>query len=322
MDVFFYEAFEEEAEKIKQHLPENITAGFTWKTIQEYGEKEPPAGLVSIRTQSQIPEEWADKIEGILSRSTGYDHLKKYEKQTGKVLPMGYLPLYCHRAVAEHAFMLMLALMRKLPRQISNFDTFHRDGITGMELQSKKLLVVGVGNIGSQVVEIGHAMGMTVLPVDIDHKFTDLKYVTIEEGLEQADIIVCAMNLTDENEGYFNYEVLKKAKPGAVFINISRGELSVSEDLLKLLEEGHLGAVGMDVYEEEKELAVSLRSSTHSNNPKVASIKKMKAFDNVIFTPHNAFNSAEGVERKSGQSVQQTVQFLEKKEFIWGVPEG
>jgi len=322
MDVFFYEAFEEEAEKIKQHLPENITAGFTWKTIQEYGEKEPPAGLISIRTQSQIPEEWADKIEGILSRSTGYDHLKKYEKQTGKVLPMGYLPLYCHRAVAEHAFMLMLALMRKLPRQISNFDTFHRDGITGMELQNKNLLVVGVGNIGSQVVEIGHAMGMTLLPVDIDRKFPDLKYVTIEEGLEQADIIVCAMNLTDENEGYFNYEVLKKAKTGAVFINISRGELSVSEDLLKLLEEGHLGAVGMDVYEEEKELAVSLRSSTHSNNPKVASIRKLKAFDNVIFTPHNAFNSAEGVERKSEQSVQQTVQFLQKKEFIWGVPGG
>lgn len=321
MDIFFYEAFEEEAAKIKEHLPENIEAGFTWKTIQEYGNAQPPAPLISLRTQSQIPSEWAGQLSGILSRSTGYDHLKRYEKQAGRKLPMGYLPLYCHRAVAEHAFMLMLALFRKLPRQMKNFETFHRDGITGMEIQNKKLLVVGVGNIGSQVVDIGRGMGMEVMPVDIDPKFPDLKYVSIEEGIQQADVIVCAMNLTDENEGYFNYRLLKKASKGSVFINISRGELSVSEDLLRLLEEGHLGAVGMDVYEEEKELAVSLRSNQQSNNPKVAALKKMYQMDNVLFTPHNAFNSAEGVERKAQQSVQQAIQFIEKKEFIWNVPE-
>ena len=321
MDIFFYEAFEEEAEKIKQHLPVNIDAGFTWKTIQEYGEKEPPAGLISIRTQSQIPEDWAGKIDGILSRSTGYDHLKKYGKQTGKSLSMGYLPLYCHRAVAEHVFLLMLALFRKFPIQIKNFDTFHRDGITGMEIQNKKLLVVGVGNIGSQVVEIGHGMGMEVMPVDIDKKFPDLKYVEIEEGIRRADVIVCAMNLTDHNDGYFHYDLLKTAPKGTVFINVSRGELSVTEDLLKLLEEGHLGAVGMDVYEEEKELAVSLRSNTQSDNLKVIALKKMQQMNNVIFTPHNAFNTAEGVERKAEQSVQQTVRFLEKQEFVWSVPE-
>ncbi|MCF8231633.1 MAG: hypothetical protein K9J27_05530 [Bacteroidales bacterium] len=320
MDIFFYEAFEEEAAKIKQHLPENIRAGFTWKTIQEYGQEQPPTGLISIRTQSQIPRQWADKLDGILSRSTGYDHLKKYEKQTGAAFPMGYLPLYCHRAVAEEAFLLMLALFRKLPQQIRNFDTFHRDGITGMEVWGKKLLVVGVGNIGSQVVSIGHGMGMDVLPVDIDKKFPDLKYVEIEEGLRNADVIVCAMNLTDENEGYFHYDLLKQAPKGTVFINISRGELSASEDLLKLLEEGHLGALGMDVYEEEKELAVSLRSQTPSNNLKVAALKKLQQKENVIFTPHNAFNTAEGVDRKAEQSVQQAIRFLEKKAFIWNVP--
>ena len=320
MDLFFYEAFEEEAYKIKQHLPGNIQAGFTWKTIQEYGQEQPPADLISIRTQSQIPPQWANKLDGILSRSTGYDHLKKYESETGVSLPMGYLPLYCHRAVAEEAFLLMLALFRKLPRQIRNFETFHRDGITGMEVWGKKLLVVGVGNIGSQIVSIGHGMGMDVMPVDIDKKFPDLKYMEIEEGIRNADVIVCAMNLTDENEGYFHYDLLKKAPKGMVFINISRGELSVSEDLLKLLEEGHLGALGMDVYEEEKDLAVSLRSQAPSNNPKVAALKKLQQKENVIFTPHNAFNTVEGVERKAEQSVQQAVQFLEKKTFIWSVP--
>ena len=52
MDVFFYEAFAEEAKYLKQYLPSGIAAEFTWKTIQEYDAAEPPAGLISIRTQS------------------------------------------------------------------------------------------------------------------------------------------------------------------------------------------------------------------------------------------------------------------------------
>ena len=321
MDIFFYEAFDEEAKKIKSHMPACISAGYTWKAIQEYGAKNPPAKLISTRTQSAIPPDWSNRIDGILSRSTGYDHLKRYQKATGNKLPMGYLPLYSHRAVAEQALMLMLALARKLTTQISNFDTFHRDGITGAELLNKNLAVVGVGNIGSQLVEIGQALGMHVYPVDIDHKFPDFVYYEPSEALAKADFIVCAMNLTEDNEGYFNYETLKKAPKGTVFVNISRGELSVSEDLLKLLKEKHLGGIGLDVYEEEKELAVSLRSNQASNNPKVKAIRELKQQNQVIFTPHNAFNTTEAVERKAEQSVQQAVQFLDNGTFVWSVPE-
>lgn len=321
MDIFFYEAFEEEAEKIREHLPEGISTGFTWKTIQEYGNSQPPAKLISIRTQSVIPDKWSNALDGILSRSTGYDHLIRYQRATQATIPMGYLPLYCHRAVAEQALLLMLALTRKFPVQTANFNTFHRDGITGGELLDKNLAVVGVGNIGSQVVAIGQAMGMHVMPVDIDRKFPDLKYYKPEEALSTADFVVCAMNLTEHNEAYFDYHTLKNAPKGAFFVNISRGELSVSEDLLRLLIEQHLAGIGMDVYEEEKELAVSLRSGKKSTNPKVQAVRELAGHDNVIFTPHNAFNTAEGVERKSKQSVEQLVQFLDKGTFVWPVPE-
>lgn len=321
MDIFFYEAFEEEAEKIKSFLPSHIEAGYTWKTIQEYGEEQPPAKLISLRTQSVIPTEWAAQLDGILSRSTGYDHLKRYKKATGSDLKLAYLPLYCHRAVAEQALLLMLALMRKLPTQIKNFSTFHRDGITGFELLEKTIAVVGVGNIGGQIVDIAKGLRMNVLAVDIDEKDPELTYYPKEEAIQKADIIVCAMNLTEENEGYFDYNLLKQGKKGSLFINISRGELSVSEDLLKLLEEGHLAGIGMDVYEEEKELAVSLRSGTLSENATVKAIQQLEKHPQVILTPHNAFNTIEGVVRKSEQSVQQAEHFLKTGDFLWAVPE-
>jgi len=321
MDIFFYETFEEEAAKIQQYLPEQLEAGFTWKTIQEYAAASPPAPLISIRTQSVIPAEWNNALSGILSRSTGYDHLLRYRKSTGAGFPMGYLPLYCHRAVAEQALLLMLALTRKFPSQVKNFKTFHRDGLTGGEVLDKTMAVVGVGNIGSQVVMIGSALGMHVMPVDIERKFPDLKYYEPKEAMKKADFVICAMNLTEDNHGYFDYETLRQMPRGAFFVNISRGELAVSEDLLKLLDEKHLAGIGIDVYEVEKELAVSLRSGKISPNPKVKAIQHLADRDNVIMTPHNAFNTAEGVERKSKQSVEQVVQFLEKGMFAWPVPE-
>lgn len=320
MDVFFFEAFEEEEEALRHYLPASVDAGFTWKTIQEYGAETPPAPIISIRTQSALPLEWANQLSAILSRSTGYDHLHAYQDATGSDLPCGFLPLYCHRAVAEHALMLMLALYRKLPQQTEQFKTFHRDGITGREIEAKTMLVVGVGNIGGQIVNIGHGMGMNVLCVDLEEKYPGETYVTVEDGLPQADIIVCAMNLTKVNRGYFTYDLLKKAKPGALFVNISRGELSPATNLLRLLDEGHLSGVGIDVYDQEKYLAIALRSGGTSDDPEVAAILEMAKRSNVICTPHNAFNSEEGVDRKSGQSIEQIVHFLEKGSFIWSAP--
>src|ERR1017187_182236 len=240
MDVFFYEAFEEEAAALRRHLPSSVRAGFTWKTTQEAGDAEPPSSLISIRTQSILPASWTGKVRGIVSRTTGFDHL------VGLQIPYGYLPHYCSRAVAEQAILLMMALLRKLPQQTGQFPKFHRDGLTGSEWLGKKLLVVGVGDIGSEIVKIGIGLQMDVRGVDILQKYPYVTYSSIGEGLAWADVIVCAMNLTKENADYFNYRVLKRARRGVVFVNVARGELSPTNDLVKLLDEGHVGALALD----------------------------------------------------------------------------
>lgn len=320
LDIFFYEVFKEEEIELKRFLPHNIRADFAWETIQEYSIKEPLAPIISIRTQSKIPNLWATKLKGILTRSTGYDHITTFLKNADMQIPCGYLPKYCSRAVAEQAALLWMSLMRKLRQQIENFSTFNRDGLTGLETENKTLLVVGVGNIGYEIIKIGKGLGMNVLGVDIVEKHPSVRYVPIQEGIVHADVIACAMNLTSENIGYFSYDLLKQAKRGAIFINIARGELSPSRDLLQLVEENHLGGIGLDVYSSESDLAISLRSHTEANTEEIQLILKLSKFPNVILTPHNAFNTREAVIKKAEQSVQQIKYFIENDKFLWQVP--
>ena len=319
-DIFFYEAFAEEECLIKKYMPENIKAGYSWKTIQETGDMHPPAKLISIRTQSNIPLDWADNLEGILSRSTGYNHLLDYSRSGRLKLAMGYLPLYCHRAVAEQAMLLWMALLRKLPQQMKHFKTFNRDGITGEECAAKTLLVVGVGNIGYEVVKIGRGLGMRVLGVDIVRRHDNVLYVSKEEGLREADIIVCAMNLTRKNRGYFNYALFQQSKPGVVFVNVARGELSPPQDLLRALKEGKIGAIGMDVFDQESALAVAMREGSGAGNKTAQAVLELSKLSNVLFTPHNAFNTSQAVQRKAEQSARQAQNFLDTGKFLWEVP--
>jgi D-lactate dehydrogenase len=315
MDVYFYEAFEEEAESLKSLISNQFTYEMTDKTIQEIGHTAPPARLISIRTQSIIPTEWADKLDGVLSRSTGYDHLKKYLETIRKPLPCGCLEEYATRAVAEHAILLMMALIRRLPQQIIQFKNFNRDGLTGGECAGKNLLVVGVGRIGSEIVKIGSALGMNVRGVDIVQHHKDVHYIGKEEGIAWTDVIICSMNLTNENRGYFSYSLFKRAHSGVIFVNIARGEHAPIANLVQLVQEHHIVGLGLDVFEDEPNVAVALRSTRTHRSPGAQSIKELLRHPRVLFTPHNAFNTMEAVQRKSRFSVDEVVYFLENKDF-------
>ena len=319
-DVFFYEAFKEEEHALRYYLPKHIKAGFTWKTIQEEGRDIAPSPLISIRTQSRLPPSYANQLSGIITRSTGYDHIHDYWQQCEQKVPCGYLPLYCNRAVAEQTMLLWMSLLRHLPQQTQQFYHFNRNGLTGQNCQHKTLLIVGVGHIGYELVQIGKGLGMHVLGVDIEQKYADVSYDTIENGLSQADIVVCAMNLNAGNKHYFNAHRLKQGKKGVIFLNISRGELSPTQDLLELIENGFLGGVALDVYENEKELAVLLREGK-TQDQALSEIWALAQHPNVILTPHNAFNTHEAVAKKSEHTIQQIKQFMEKEQFLWTVPE-
>lgn len=302
MDVFFYEAFAEEEAELRARLPSHIHAGFHPATIQEANHPSPPAPLISIRTQSLIPPHW--QPTGIVSRTTGYDHL------TTLRVPCGYLPRYCARAVAEQAILLMLALLRKLPLQIQQFHRFHRDGLTGFECAGKNLLIIGAGNIGSEIARLGRALDMFVQRVDILPQRAD---ISPEEGIPWADVIMCAMNLTADNRGYFRYDVLRRARRGVILVNVARGEFTPLADLERLLREGHLGGVALDVFEDEPQLATALRRGEPL-------LTGLRTHPNVILTPHNAFNTVEALHRKAEQTIQQILHFLQTGRMLWPVP--
>lgn len=319
-DVYFYEAFEEEADALRNLLPPEISAGYTDAPIQEAKHAAPPARMISVRTQSRLPIAWAPQLDAILTRSTGYDHLAAYAAAIKTPLALGYLPLYCHRAVAEQALLLWMALLRRLPRQVAQFRTFHRDGITGGECAGRTLVVIGVGHIGHEVCKLGAVLGMNVLGIDLDPRHADVKYSDIDAALPQADVLVCAMDLNQSNAGYFDAAKWQQVKPGAVFVNVSRGELSPTTPLLAALEAGKLSGVGLDVFDHESTLATSLRTGVPSNDPEVAATLALAGRDDAILTPHNAFNSAEAVYRKSEHSVQQIVAFRANGKFLWPAP--
>jgi D-lactate dehydrogenase len=320
MDVFFYEAFEEEQAALKRYLPDSIQAGFSWKAIQETDHSAPPARIISIRTQSVIPPEWAGKVDAILSRSTGCDHLVRYAAGCEKAPALGYLPCYCTRAVAEQAMILWSSLLRSLPRQIRQFERFERDGLTGYECRGRCLAVVGVGKIGYEVAGIAKALGMNVIGVDPVQRHTDIDYCTPEEAWPQADVVVCCMNLTQANHGYFSAEVFGTMRKGAIFVNVARGEMVRTADLVAALENGTLGGAGLDVHENENVLAVAMRGGGDAGaTDSMQLLKRLKAHSNIILTPHNAFNTVESVDEKSAQSVQQVQAYLESGRFIWRV---
>ena len=323
-DVFFYEAFAEEAERLLHYAAETgLRVGHSPLTIQETGHAAPPAPVVSLRTQSVLPPAWAPRLRGILSRSTGYDHLHAYRDAAGAACPaLGYLPLYCVRAVAEQAMLLWTALLRRLPRQLAEFDRFRRDHLTGRENPGKTLALFGVGHIGYEIWRIATALGLIVRGVDPVRRHADVSYAEPAEALAEADIVVCAMNLTNRNRGYFTRDVLARTRRKPLLVNIARGEFTPAAVLEAALDEGLLSGVALDVYNEESTLAPALRTgkmdTLTSDNQ---ALLRLQQRPDVICTPHNAFNTLEAVERKSEQSLRTLVHFRQAGRFLWPVPE-
>lgn len=321
LDVFFYESFDAEARAIRERLGPDVRAQFCEHTIQSSGHTLPPAPVVSIRTQSRIPAHWRRTLQGVLSRSTGHDHLHDLSRGPDPV-PAGYLPQYCSRAVAEHAAMLWMALLRRLPAQLRSMATFARTGLTGGECSGRTLLVAGVGNIGSRIVDLGRALGMDVIGFDREPRLPELEYTTLRDGLERAHVIACAMSLNAESRGILCSDALQHCRTGAVFVNVARGELSPLADLCRALEAGRLGGVGLDVYEDEGAIAAWLRDGAAEPAQTGRWYRRLAAHPNALLTPHNAFNTAEALARKAEQTARQARAFLEQGAFVWPVPAG
>ena len=164
------------------------------------------------------------------------------------------------QAVAEHALMLMLACVKRtveIDRLTRKGDWRARHEIGNTELCGKTLGIVGVGNIGRRVARFAGAIGMRVLAYD---KYVPADEVrrrgaepvgSLEELLPLVDVLTCHTPLTPETRHMINERTLARLRPGAIFINTSRGPVHSERAVFEALVQKRLAAVGLDVFEQE-----------------------------------------------------------------------
>lgn len=146
------------------------------------------------------------------------------------------------------------------------------------ELSGKTVLIVGAGNIGSEVAKRFSAFDASVIGVDItddDRKYFDKVELldNLDEQLKIADIVILTLPLTDSTRGMFDKSKFDLMKKSSIFVNIARGPLVVESDLINSLKSGDISGAVLDVFEEEP---------LNENSP-------LWDMDNVILTPHNSF---------------------------------
>lgn len=146
------------------------------------------------------------------------------------------------------------------------------------ELAGKRAVIVGAGNIGSEVAKRLKAFDVTVVGIDIttDERpyFDKIELLaTLDEQLKTADIVVLTLPLTDDTKGIFNKSKFDLLKYGAIFVNIARGQLVVENDLIDALNEKRLSGAVLDVFDTEP----------------LEKTSPLWDMDNVIITPHNSF---------------------------------
>ena len=166
-------------------------------------------------------------------------------------------------AIGEHTIGLLLTLTRQLANQTRNMANGKWDRQGKMvEMKGKTMGIVGFGGIGSQVARRARAMDMNIIAVDIVPKYkeqigdicNDIRLVQdggLEWLMKNSDVVVSAAPHTKHSEGMFDKKQFNLMKPGSYFINVSRGKLVKTDDLVSVLKSGHLAGAGLDVTDPE-----------------------------------------------------------------------
>ena len=164
--------------------------------------------------------------------------------------------------IAEHTIALMYSLTRKLhvwhERQLEEYWDRSAVKRTDMwEVQGRTMLVVGLGGIGTEIARRASALGMKVVATRNSSRKGPafVSYVGLSDELKklaaQADVVVNATPLTPKTRGLFDQAFFSTMKKGAYFINVGRGKSVVTDDLVEVLESGHLGGAALDVTDPE-----------------------------------------------------------------------
>ncbi len=327
MKLAFFEIEEWEKDYVGKKLADFKVHYFSKPLSQENISLVKDVDIISGFVDSPINKEILDglpQLKMIAARSTGFDHIDLRECKKRKIIVCN-VPHYGENTVAEHAFALMLDLSRKIYDSIEKVkkEGFSIEGLTGFDLKGKTLGIVGMGHIGQHVARIANGFEMNVLGYD---KFKDksmqkslgFTYVSLPELLKHSDIISLHMPYNEKTHHLLNHENMRLIKKGAYLINTARGGIVETNALAKALADGTLAGAGLDVLEEEQSIKEEkeLMSKEFGKSQNIKTMLQNHVLmeqNNVIITPHNAFNSKEALIRILETTVENIEAFAKGK---------
>ena len=215
-------------------------------------------------------------------------------------IPLLFTPGVNHTTVAEHTFLLLLALEKNF---LFHCDSTRSGGWkrqTGHELLDKTIGIVGMGRIGKEVAIRAKAFGMKPIGYDVywDDAFAGEHGIERAESLDKlfpkADYISLHTNLTPETRDLIRADSIAKMKPGVLILNCARGEIVNTADMAAALQSGRVGGYGTDVLDEEPPRA---------DHP-------LTHLPNCIVTPHIGSRTSESVQRQALAAVTNLINAL------------
>jgi D-lactate dehydrogenase len=303
----------------------NISADFRKETL----DAAPADALKDIEAlsafiYSRIDQAALDKMPAlkfVATRSTGFDHIDMQACRKRGVL-VSNIPTYGENTVAEHTFALILNLTRKIHKAYERTirGDFSLEGLRGTDLYGKTLGVIGTGKIGLHVVRIARGFLMKALAYDPYPNnqaalVMGFDYVPLDTLFTTSDIVTLHCPLTPDNKHMIDAAAIAKMKQGVIIINTARGGLIEPDALLAGLKSGKVGGAGLDVLEAEQAIReeAELLSTSYDLDALKAVVRDhiMLRMENVIITPHNAFNSVEAITRIAETTVQNIRSFFE-----------
>ena len=292
------------------------------------------ADIISAFTSSRMTKSVLQQFSNlklITLRCVGYNNIDiDYCKKNS--IRVVNSPNYGNITVAEFA----LALLFDVCRRVTKSHTEFKDGkvcpnnLIGIELSGKTIGIVGLGAIGSAFAKIANGLNMNILAFDkFEHEelkqSLNIKYVDFDTLLKNSDFISIHAPLTKENYHMFDEHSFKKMKKSAIIVNTGRGELIDSKALYNAIINKELAGAGLDVLEKEETITdfdytVGLNRLDKFTLEQTIINSQLFRLENVIITPHIAYNTKEAIQRILTTTMNNIEEFItnptELKNFV------
>ena len=253
---------------------------------------------VCVFVNDEVNKEVIDKlyeygIRVIFLRCAGFNNVDV--SYCYKKIHVYRVPAYSPYAVAEHAMALLMTINRRIHKAYNRTREFNfsLEDLTGNDMHGKTAGVIGTGKIGRIFIDICKGFGMNVIAYDpYPVPNSDIHYVGLDELFNSSDIISLHCPLTNETKDIISKDSISKMKKGVIIVNTSRGGLIDSKALLEGIKERKIGAVCLDVYDEESNIFYNDKSG-HILDDDI--LRNLISMPNVIVTSHQAFLTHEAL---------------------------